>query len=97
MTNKVITCEASNTALVPARHASLQLELLLAPDRLELEAGQERLVLGEAVTLTCTARGARPLPTIIWAARHILSQEELRYRVRREEGGGAWKPPIFMP
>ena len=86
LTNKVITCEASNTALVPPRHASLQLELVLAPDRLDLHSGEEMIVLGKAVTLTCTARGARPLPTILWAAKHILSQEELRYQVW--EGGG---------
>ena len=89
LTNKVITCEASNTALVPPRRASLQLELVLTPDRLELHSGEERIVvLGEVVTLTCTARGARPLPTILWLAKHIVSQEELRYQVW--EGGGRW-------
>ena len=82
LTSKLLTCESSNTALAPPSHASLQLELLLAPDRLELQADEERLVLGQAATLTCTARGARPLPTILWTAKHILSQEELRYQVR---------------
>ena len=90
LTSKLLTCESSNTALAPPSHASLQLELLLAPDRLEVERGEEGrgrvLVLGEATTLTCTARGARPLPTITWAGKHILSQEELRYQVGREGG-----------
>ena len=31
LTNKVITCEASNTDLSLARHASVQLDLVLAP------------------------------------------------------------------
>ena len=92
LTSKLLTCESSNTALAPPSHASLQLELLLAPDRLEVERGEEGrgrvLVLGEATTLTCTARGARPLPTITWAGKHILSQEELRYQVGREGGRG---------
>ena len=83
LTNKVLTCQVSNTALVPPRHASLQLELVLAPERLEVESDEESLavVLGQTVGLTCTARGARPLPTILWQGKHILSQEELRYQV----------------
>ena len=81
LSRSVLTCSASNTGLAPPRQASLQLELLLAPDRLEVEAGEERLVLGQTGSLSCTARGARPLPAVIWEGRHILSQEELRYQV----------------
>ena len=82
--NKVLTCEASNTELSQPKHASLQLAVSLAPDRVEVTAAQESLQLGRSLELTCRVWGGRPAPHIQWRG-DFLSQEEVRYKVSRLE------------
>ena len=82
LADKVVTCEASNTDLVLPRHASLQLELVLAPVRLEVtsSSGLESLLLGSSLRLSCRVWGARPAPSISWRG-DFLTQQETRYKV----------------
>ena len=81
LVNKVITCEASNTELALPRHASVQLDLVLAPLDIAITGARGPVVRGEEVSLTCTVTGARPLPVITWLGEVTRTRAEVQYKV----------------
>ena len=85
LTNKVITCEASNTDLSLARHASVQLDLVLAPLDIAISqvGGGGPALLGQEVVFTCTVTGARPEPAIQWQGEVTRTEAEIEYKVSK--------------
>ena len=81
LVNKVITCEASNTDLALPRHASVQLDLVLAPLTIAITAPEDPVMMGQEVSLRCSVTGARPVPTIQWLGEVTGARAEVEYKV----------------
>ena len=81
LVNKVITCEASNTDLALPRHASVQLDLVLAPLTITILAPEAPVMLGQEVSLQCIVTGARPVPVIQWMGEVTGTRGEVQYKV----------------
>ena len=78
----MITCEASNTELALPRHASVQLDLVLAPLVTAIRGPEAPVVLGQEVSLQCIVTGARPVPVIQWLGEVTsLQGAEVEYKV----------------
>ena len=78
----MITCEASNTELALPRHASVQLDLVLAPLATAIRGPETPVVLGQEVSLQCIVTGARPEPVIQWLGEVTsLQGAEVEYKV----------------
>ena len=78
----MITCEASNTELALPRHASVQLDLVLAPLAIAIRGPEAPVVLGQEVSLQCVVTGARPVPVIQWLGEGTsLQGAEVEYKV----------------
>ncbi|CAG4931520.1 unnamed protein product [Parnassius apollo] len=67
---ETLSCRASNTRLVPALEASLQIELYLPANQVKIQWVQGTLDgalrSGETVTAQCEAYGSHPPPDITW-------------------------------
>ena len=64
---KTISCLASNNNLYPSPRAWVQLEIVLAPVRVEISRTVSTFVAGSTYNLTCQVLGSNPTPTTaIW-------------------------------
>ncbi len=62
------TCQAANNALQPAPAATVTLQIILAPIRVEISRTASAFTAGTAVNLTCQVLGSNPAPaTALWA------------------------------
>ena len=81
LANSVITCEASNTDLSLPLHASVQLDMVLAPTSVNIMVSTDIVSLGHQTLLTCQVSGARPEPRIVWQGQDILRHMDTSYQV----------------